>query len=178
MISLNITRLKVIFGALALVLVAMLVIVGVASAQGGPKVKVTDDDVNRVAAKLYCPVCEGIPLDTCGTAACEQWRQEIRIQLEAGQSAQEVIDSFVARFGDRVVGTPQNPALRALSLVTPWLLSAVALGVAGVTFVRWRTGQSRSEGPPVPVVSVIRADQSEVMAAYRARLERDLARRR
>ena len=29
---------------------------------------VTTDDVNEIAGKMYCPVCENIPLDTCGTA--------------------------------------------------------------------------------------------------------------
>ncbi len=178
MTALNITRLKVIVGLLFLFLLAMLVVVSVAYADGGGKVKVTDDDVNRVASKLYCPVCEGIPLDTCGTAACEQWRQEIRLQLEAGQSEQQVIDSFVARFGDRVVGTPQNPTLRALSLVTPWVLSAGALSIAAVTFVRWRRSQSCPDGPPLPVASTLSTNQSDVIDAYRARLERDLARRR
>lgn len=30
---------------------------------------VTADQVNAIAKKLFCPVCENIPLDTCGTAA-------------------------------------------------------------------------------------------------------------
>ncbi len=178
MTSRNITRLKVLVGLLFLFLLAMLVVVSVVYADGGGKVTVTDDDVNRVASKLYCPVCEGVPLDTCGTAACEQWRQEIRLQLESGQTEQQVIDSFVARFGDRVVGTPQNPTLRAISLVTPWLLSAGALSIAGVTFVRWRRSQVRPDAQQLPVTSTANAEQSAVMDAYRARLERDLARRR
>jgi len=88
---------------------------------------VTDDDVNAIAKDLYCPVCENIPLDACGTSACEDWRYEIRLQLEAGRTEQQIVDDFVARFGDRVVGTPQDPVLRALSLVTPLL--AIALGL-------------------------------------------------
>ena len=39
---------------------------------------ITDDQVNAIANQLYCPVCENIPLDTCGTLACEDWREEIR----------------------------------------------------------------------------------------------------
>lgn len=161
-----------------LLLSLMLTGFSTANAQGGVKVNVTDDDVNRVASKLYCPVCEGIPLDTCGTAACAQWREEIRIQLESGQSEQEVINSFVARFGDRVVGTPQNPMLRALSLVTPWVLSAVALVIAAVAFARWRLNQSRSDGPAVSAPSSGGTTQPETLNAYRARLERDVAQRR
>ncbi len=38
-----------------------------ALAQGQPP---TDDEVNRIAKQLYCPVCENTPLDVCPTQAC------------------------------------------------------------------------------------------------------------
>ncbi len=176
MISNKLRTWPVIAGCL---MAAMMVLVQPAFAQG----PVTDDDVNRVARQLYCPVCENIPLDVCGTQACAQWRDEIRLQLQAGKSEQAVIADFVARYGDRVVGTPQDPTLRGLSLVTPWLLSAVALSVALGIFVRWRTSQARSiqTGIPVPAASTS-ARSSELtprrLEEYRARLEQDLARRR
>jgi cytochrome c-type biogenesis protein CcmH/NrfF len=72
---------------------------------------ISDDAVNTVAQKLYCPVCENIPLDTCGTAACDDWRNEIRIMLATGMNEEAIIDNFVTRFGDRVVGTPRDPVI-------------------------------------------------------------------
>jgi cytochrome c-type biogenesis protein CcmH len=112
-------------GAFAVLLLAF-ALTGIAAAQGDPK-KVSDDEVNAVARKLYCPVCENIPLDVCGTTACAQWREEIRLQLAEGATDQQVIDDFVKRFGDRVVGTPQDPTLRALSLAIPLGISALSL---------------------------------------------------
>ncbi len=154
-------------------------------AQGGatpPPKTVSDDQVNRVASRLFCPVCENIPLDTCGTAACAQWRDEIRLQLESGKTDQQVIDDFVARYGDRVVGTPQDPTLRALSLVTPWVISLIALGAAGFIFLRWRAelvAQSRKMARSSAIASTTQAAAAPATEnEYRARLERDLARRR
>ncbi|MBZ0290631.1 MAG: cytochrome c-type biogenesis protein CcmH, partial [Anaerolineae bacterium] len=92
---------------------------------------VTADDVNAIARKMYCPVCENIPLDVCPTTACAQWRDEIRSELEAGRTETEIVNAFVARYGDRVVGTPQDPLLRNLSLVTPWLIGIVVVASAG-----------------------------------------------
>jgi cytochrome c-type biogenesis protein CcmH len=147
-------------------------------AQGG-NTTVTDDDVNAVARKLYCPVCEDIPLDTCGTAACAQWRDEIRIQLEGGATPQQVIDSFVARFGDRVVGTPQDPTLRSLSLVTPWVISAIALLVAVFTFVRWQRSRAITTASAGTTAGEAPADSALPSTdEYLARLEDDLAQRR
>jgi cytochrome c-type biogenesis protein CcmH len=168
-------------------LILLAIVVGLSAApfpifaQGGNtgSTTVTDDDVNAVASKLYCPVCENIPLDTCGTLACAQWRDEIRIQLEGGATPQQVIDSFVARFGDRVVGTPQDPTLRALALVTPWVISGIALLVAVVVFIRWQRSRSLAASGAGMLAGQARADSAlPSIDEYRARLEDDLAQRR
>ncbi len=132
---------------------------------------IADDAVNAIAKDLYCPVCENIPLDVCPTQACIDWREDIREQLAAGITRQQIIDSFVARYGERVIGTPQDPFLRALALVTPWIVGLIALGTAAMTFRRWR-GASR---PPVaqPGLPLTHTDED-----YRQRLENDLRERR
>lgn len=121
--------------ALALTL-ALCLVATAALAQDGRTV--TDDEVNAIARKLYCPVCENITLDTCGTAACADWRYEIRLQLESGMTEQQIVEDFVRRFGDQVVGTPLDPTLRALSLLTPWIIIAIALVGAASVFARRR----------------------------------------
>ena len=108
----------------------------------------TDNDVIRVAERMYCPVCENIPLDDCETIACVEWKAEIRAQLAAGRSDQEVIDSFVARFGDNVVGVPQDPVLRALTIIMPLLATALAVGVGVFTFRRFGAQEKLSLPPP------------------------------
>ena len=154
-----------------LLLVAVLVLssaVGGQAQDGG----VTDNDVIRVAERMYCPVCENIPLDDCETTACVEWKAEIRAQLAAGRSDQEVIDSFVARFGDNVVGVPQDPVLRALTLLMPLLATALAVGAGVFTFRRFGAQPKLSAGKaPAP-------DGEMSDEAYRQRLEDDVRGRR
>jgi len=138
--------------------------VSIASAQDQT---ITDDQVNAIAKKLYCPVCENITLDTCGTAACADWRDEIRLQLEAGHTEDQIITDFVQRFGDRVVGTPQDSVLRALSLVTPWIMIAGVLVILGKMYI------SRQRGVPV-TESPSPSDDSRPTQKYHDLLERDL----
>lgn len=128
---------------------------------------VTFDEVNEVASKMYCPVCENEPLDTCGTTTCIEWRSIIRDQLEAGHTEREVIDYFIANFGDRVVGIPQDSTLRLYALAGPILVTALALGVGLWTFTRWRRRRqvTPTEQPPPA--------QNED-DPYRSRLESDL----
>jgi len=156
--------------AAAFLILSLMACVGVVSAQ--PRTTVTDDDVNAVAQDLYCPVCENITLDTCGTEACADWRYEIRLQLEAGLNEDEIKADFVRRFGDRVVGTPYDPALRALSLATPVLL--IALG----GYVLFRMTR-RSWGQPnvhrLDRLSTQRPDAGPDSAdSLRAQIERDI----
>ena len=135
---------------------------------------ITDDQVNAVAGKLYCPVCENIPLDVCPTLACEQWREEIRTQLASGMTDQQVIDNFVQRYGERVVGTPQDPTLRALSLITPWILGFIAALFAAFILFRWRTGRSSQPAPVGDAADATGNDED----SYRNRIEQDLLQRR
>src|SRR5574341_1796171 len=81
--------LKRIFILTMLVLLASLFAVAVAYAQGGGPAYPTDDDVNRVAKKLYCPVCPNTPLDVCETQACKDWRAQIRDELAQGWTEQD-----------------------------------------------------------------------------------------
>lgn len=154
----------------ALLILALVVCVGVVSAQ--PRTTVTDNDVNQIAKDLYCPVCENITLDTCGTAACADWRYEIRLQLQAGMSADEIKTDFVRRFGDRVVGTPYDPVLRALSLVTP-----VALIVLGA-FVFYRMTRGSWGQPAVHRLDRLTTEGtstgSDSTDFLRAQIEKDI----
>jgi cytochrome c-type biogenesis protein CcmH len=155
----------------------MLVLLVLASPSYAQDTGITDDDVNAIAKRMYCPVCENIPLDVCPTAACAQWRGEIRTQLEAGRTPEQIIQDFVQRFGERVIGTPQDPTLRALSLVTPWLIGIVAVGVALLTLARWR-GRQQS-GPQAALAGMPAASETSLSDDdYRARIERDLMARR
>lgn len=155
--------------AAAFFLLALMVCIGAVSAQ--PRTTVTDDDVNAVAKELYCPVCENITLDTCGTAACADWRYEIRLQLEAGMSTEEIKTDFVRRFGERVVGTPYDPILRALSLVTPFAL--IVLG-AYVFFRVTRTSQGQPAVHRLDRLSADRPAEPRSVESLRAQIERDI----
>ncbi|GIK27125.1 MAG: hypothetical protein HND48_16895 [Chloroflexi bacterium] len=157
--------------ALAL-LIAVVVAVGLAAAQDTSTV--TANDVNEIAKTLYCPVCENIPLDTCPTAACEDWRYEIRLMLEDGFTPDEIKADFVRRFGDRVVGTPYDPVLRALSFVIP-ILAAVGV-VALVIYVSVRARHTPPQHRLDAVTPAAQNDGLSLQERLRAEIERDIAR--
>jgi len=89
----------------------------------------SDDDVNRIAGELFCPVCENVPLDECQTAACDQWRELIRQKLAEGWSDQEIKAFFVEQYGDRVLGAPPRRGTHWLLYVLPPLIFLAGLGL-------------------------------------------------
>ncbi len=95
-----------------------------ASAQGPTP---TDDEVNRIAKQLYCPVCESTPLDVCPTEACRQWRDLIRTMLTQGKSEAEIKQYFVEQYGARVLAEPPNRLVAYLVPAVAILLGALLL---------------------------------------------------
>ncbi|MCY4539642.1 MAG: cytochrome c-type biogenesis protein CcmH [Chloroflexi bacterium] len=133
---------------------------------------ISDNAVNAVAEKMYCPVCENIPLDECQTLACIEWKEEIRLQLAQGRDEAAVIDSFVGRFGDQVVGIPQDPVLRGLTVLTPILALLLAITLGAYTFSRFGAHRRLTISDEVDLSATVADD------VYRQRLEEDLAARR
>lgn len=169
-----------------ILIVAGLLTATAAFAQADPSVPrpVTDDEVNAIARSLYCPVCPNERLDTCQTAACVSWRAEIRDQLAAGRTPEQITAYFVANYGERAVGIPQSPLLQIVSIGAPVTI-AIMTFIFGALFLRAAGRIDRahpeqrrpsfdparpstdvpSETDPAP-----RLDDAE----YRDRLERDL----
>lgn len=127
---------------------------------------ITQDDVNAVAERMYCPVCENIPLDDCGTATCAAWKDEIGAMLARGFTTQQIIDDFVQRYGEKVVGVPQDATLRLLSWSLPVIGVFGALLLALATFSRWH---KRKNEPPLAVAAPEAGDD-----AYRQLFEQDV----
>jgi cytochrome c-type biogenesis protein CcmH len=116
----------------ACLLVALLVIVGTASAQGSTA-DVTDDEVNAIAKELYCPVCESTPLDVCATQACADWREVIRTKLAEGQGEKEIKAYFELQYGARALAEPPRKGFT----LAIWILPIIVFVVGGLIFVRY-----------------------------------------
>ena len=127
------TKLKVLL--FLLVVLGSLLVVSVAYAQ---KSTPTDNDVLRVAKQLYCPVCPNTPLDVCETKACEDWRAQIRDQLSEGWTDQQVIDYFVAQYGERVLAEPQRKGFTSLVWFLPLIVVLVGIGIVYEILRNWR----------------------------------------
>ena len=140
-------------------------IVSVVFAQSKQPGNPTDNDVLRVAKNLYCPVCPNTPLDVCETKACEDWRGQIRDQLAEGWTDQQVIDYFVAQYGERVLAEPQRKGFTSLVWFLP--LVAVLLGL-GIVYEILRTWRKQK---PIPAIST---PQPKISDEILQKIEREI----
>lgn len=152
---------------LAAYLLAGLVI-GAAWAQTGSPAGPTDDQVNAIAKQLYCPVCENIPLDVCGTQACEQWRELIRQKLAEGWSENQIKQYFVDQYGDRVLATPPARGLNWLVYIVP---PVAILAGAFILYRAFKIWQSQAVSEPSADTPAPSQDE------YVLRLEEELRKR-
>jgi len=109
--------------------------VGVVSAQQPTP---SNDDVNRIARQMYCPVCENTPLDVCATQACAQWRDLIREKLAAGWTDEQIKQYFVEQYGVRVLAEPPRQGWYSLIYIIPPLLLALGIVIVYKAFVSMR----------------------------------------
>lgn len=129
------------FGLLALWLACGAPTVSAASAEGAPasisasdaNPSTLDERVNQLASELRCLVCQNQTVADSHAPLAVQLKQEVRKQLAAGASAEEVRDFMVQRYGDFVL---YRPPVKAGTLAL-WLGPALILlsGLVGLALV-------------------------------------------
>lgn len=118
-----------------------------------------DREVLEIAKDLRCTVCQNQPVAESNADLAKDMRQIIREQLVAGKSREEIVDYFVARYGDYVLMKP--PTERAgllLWIIPPLLLISLAL-------LSWVFLKQRSRSSPPPAAALSKQDQARVRAA-------------
>lgn len=130
----------------------------------------TDDEVNRIAHQLYCPVCENTPLDVCPTEACRQWRDLIRQQLSQGWTENQIKQYFIAQYGVRVVGEPPATGLNWLVYILPPIIILAGAFILLRALRAW----TKASKAAAAAGSEVEAPKDE----YVARLEEELKKRK
>lgn len=126
------------------------------------------DEVNAIAKNMYCPVCENIPLDVCGTPACIQWRSQIDEKLSLGWDDQQIYDYFVSLYGDRVLAKPPKKGLNWLIYIMP--PSVILVGI--VLF--YRKGKTWQQ-PISTITGKENIINESKKSEYQSQIEKDIS---
>lgn len=120
--------------ALAVIGASLATIVGVlATAEPSPR-----DRADALASRLRCPVCESETIADSPTDLARDLQDLIREQVADGWTDQEVIDFFIATYGEQVLLDPPAGGRTALL----WIAPLVALGVGFLVIISRRGKRS------------------------------------
>ena len=133
----------------------------------------SDNEVNQIASKLYCPVCENVPLDVCDTEACRQWRDLIRQMLAEGKTEDEIKQYFTENYGVRVLSEPPVEGFNWLVYIVPPVAFLAGAFILFKAFQTWKL-QARDNIPaPEPEITTGSPDDP-----YASRFEEELKKRK
>jgi len=145
----------------ALILVALVAILGAIAWSARPQEATAAERVDRITSELRCVTCQGLSVKDSPAASARQMRDLVVQRVADGRTDDEIRDEFRASYGDWVLLSP--PASSWTGLI--WLVPVVALAAGLVVAL----GRMR----PGPLSTV--APSARELAALRERVAREEA---
>jgi cytochrome c-type biogenesis protein CcmH len=126
-----------------------------------------DEGARQVAAQLQCPVCEGETVADSPSGLATDMRSVIRARLTAGESDQQILDEFVASYGDSILTEPPKRGISLGVWVGPLVGLMVGACVVALLLRAWRRpaargGPSATTGVDTDVVDEFHRFRQEV----------------
>ncbi len=101
--------------------------------------------IRALSEKLRCLVCQNQSLADSNAELATDLRRELRAQVAAGRSDEQILGFMVERYGDFVLYEPPFKASTAALWIGPFVLLAAALAVLVLVLRRRRAAPE----PPV-----------------------------
>ena len=130
---------RFVIAAALLALAAILVIAA------RPHEPTADERVDRIAAELRCPVCQGLSVKDSTSETARQMRDLVAQRVREGRSDAEIEAEFRAAYGDWILLAPPVTSWTGLVWLAP-----VAVLAAGALIVSARLGSRYAALPPDP----------------------------
>jgi cytochrome c-type biogenesis protein CcmH len=133
--------------------------------------RVTAATVGDISKQFICQCGCNMVLLNCTHAECgsrEGMTTVIKQRLAQGQSEQQIIQSFVAQYGEQVLAAPPKQGFNLMAWVTPFAAILFGAGVIYIALKQWvRRGRSSQ--------TITMAEPEEADEEYWHRLDKELA---
>lgn len=125
--------------ALLLLVAGVVLTVGVQRSGGPPSL---DARVQHIASEVRCPVCHGETVAQSQAAPSVEIRNEIRADLQKGESESQILAGIVGAYGPGILEKPPAQGIGLLVWVVPVVVVVVAAAGLLLALGRWRRGSS------------------------------------
>lgn len=110
--------------------VALVLCVMSQGAQADERSQALDSEATRLYQQVFSPFCPGRSLNDCPSSKAAELKDEMRAQLEAGKSGEEVLQGVFQRFGDQYRAVPKFAGVGILVWLVPAGFVVVGLLIA------------------------------------------------
>jgi len=143
--------------------VGLIVVFAIVSFPIGVLAADNEAEARKIEVLLMAPCCGANTLAIHDSDPASKMKLEIREMLASGMSRQEILDHYVAKYGNTILSMPSTRGFGLVAYVLPFF--ALILG----PFLIWGVLRRRvTEAPPDP------APLPHVDLKYRERIEKEL----
>lgn len=149
---------------LTLYRVCLIAIVGLFSAGAslGADSAQIDKTAREIEDNLIAPCCWTQPVSEHYSEVSEKIRKEVREMVAAGKSRDDILDHFVALYGERILAAPRARGFNRLAYILPWLALILGAWLLIVLLKKLRA-PARAEAPePSPDSQYTLAVEKEI----------------
>ncbi|WP_425146124.1 cytochrome c-type biogenesis protein [Deinococcus sp.] len=115
-----------------------------------------------IGRTIRCPVCQGLPITESPSDLSQSMLRDLRGQVAAGRSSEQITDYFAVRYGDTVL---LDPPRRGLNLLL-WLGPLLAFLLGG----GWLLGYLRTSRAQMTLPELPESEPDEYLEQVRAEL--------
>ena len=120
-----------------------------------------EQQAKQLEAKLMAPCCWAQQVSLHQSPAADEVKQNIRRLRAEGKTSQQILDSYVAEYGDRILAEPPARGFNLLVYVAPWVFLVASVGLVVVVIRRLRAVNAApaSAGRAAPAPTEDEADR-------------------
>lgn len=127
-----------------------------------------EKEARQLESMLIAPCCWSQQVSVHQSPVAAEIRKDIRTQLAEGQTRQQILDAYVAQYGEPILAEPPARGFKRLLYVLPIILLVLSAAVLAVVVKRMARPQPAFAGAPQGGGSAAPGD------AYDARLDEEL----
>ena len=145
---------------------ALVVFAALAAPQATPLDPALEAEARQIETEVIAPCCWSQQVSVHQSPAADQMRADIRTMLAGGRSHDQVLEAFVAQYGERILAMPPARGYKLSLYVLPVVLLVVSAFALGLLVKRMA-----GRGALAPVAGPAASDADD---QYRDRLTEEL----
>ena len=129
------------------ILILFFLTLGFQTLLGADLTESQEQEARAIEGLLIAPCCWRQPVSAHYSPASDEVRAEVGEMLSSGLTREEILDSYVAEYGEKILAKPTTEGFNALAYFLPFIFLIVGAAVAAVAIKKLRPPTSETARP-------------------------------